>query len=134
MSSDDLEDQDGVIPVSDEPIPAPFLAVRQDASWEQESSDTRIALVLDWAAPLLERIQKMGLLGLKTDEDDEFNDLVNEVYDGVRNRLTRQDLIRAVMLSLGEKTVEESVALASEFRRDLRALDRPDVVDRFFRN
>lgn len=123
-----------IVPVTNEPIPDHLLDQREDPDWEQESSDTRIALVMEWAAPLLERVQTLGLIGLKVDDDDEFNELVDEVYDGVRNRLTRQDLVRALMLSLGEKLIEETTTMANQFKRDMRALDRPDVIERFFRS
>lgn len=123
-----------IVPVTNEPIPDNLLDQRLDASWEQESSDTRIALAMEWAAPLLDRVQKMGLLGLSVDDDDEFSELVDEVYDGIRNRLTRQDLVRALMLSMGEKTIKESTAVIKQSRSDLRALDRPDAIERFFQS
>lgn len=123
-----------IVPVADEPIPGDLLDQRLDATWEQESSDTRIALAMDWAAPRLEQVQRMGLLGLTVLDDDEFSELVDELYDGVRDRLTRQDLIRALMLVMGKRTIEESSTMASKAKQDLRALDLPGAVDRFFRN
>lgn len=121
-----------IVPVTNEPIPDNLLAGRDDAEWELESSDTRIALVMDWVAPRLERVQQLGLIGINVNDDDEFSELVDEVYNGVRDRLTRQDLIRALMLSLGERTIEDSSAMADRLKRDLQALDRPGSIERFF--
>lgn len=133
MSDDDRRDSD-LIPVSADPIPAEFRALRSDSSWEHESSDARVALVMEWAKPLLERIQQLGSLGLDVDTDDEFNDLINEVYNGVRDRLTRQDLVRAFLLNLGQTTAPEADEVGARMKRDLRALDRPGAVERFFQS
>jgi hypothetical protein len=131
MNDPDREEGDRV-PVADEAIPEEFLATRDDCSWERETSDVRIALTMDWVAPHLERLQLLQAIGLDAETDDEFNDLVNEAYDGVRDRLTRQDLVRALMLTVGEKIADTGGEMVASMRRDLRALDRPGAFERFF--
>lgn len=128
------DEQEGLIPVDGQPIPLMYRAVRLDSSWEQESSDIRIALVMAWAQPLLERLQQLASLGLDAETDDEFNDQINVVYNGVRDRLTRQDLIRSFLLQLGKDQAEAADEVGIRAKRDLRALDRPGAIDRFFQS
>jgi hypothetical protein len=128
------DEEEGLIPTTGAPIPAEHLALRQDSSWEAEQDDVRIAMVMEWAMPLLERIQQLASLGLDVKTDDEFSNMVDEVYNGVRDRLTRQDLVRALLLHMGQNTAADADEVGLKMDRDLRALDRPGAIDRFFQS
>ena len=128
------DEENEVIPVGGKPIPDPYLVGRSDQAWEKESSDVRISLVQEWAQGRLERVLQLGSLGLDPETDDEFNDLIDELYNGIRDRLTRQDLIRAMLLHLGMKLSADLEGVALKMKRDLRALDHEDSFDRFFRS
>lgn len=128
------DEENDVIPVGGKPIPDAYLVGRSDQAWEKESSDVRISLVQEWAQGRLERVLQLGSLGLDPETDDEFNDLINELYNGIRDRLTRQDLIRAMLLHLGMKLSADLDGVALKMKRDLRALDHEDSFDRFFRS
>jgi hypothetical protein len=107
-----------------DPLPKELLAQRHDADFEEGQDPVRVALTLEWAEPLLVRTQAAMALGADVDTDDQFNDLVSELWDGLRDRLTRQDLLYIALLFLNHKTEPQVKELLYEMRRDMSCLDR----------
>ena len=119
------------VPHGGDPIPEGLLLTRSDQDWELEDDDIRIAVVREWAAALLKRVQILAEMGCTVDEDDDFSDLVDELYNGVRQRLTRQDLIRSLLLTLGEKSMSEAARVARQAKAQVQLLDHQSIEEFF---
>ena len=81
-------------------LPAEQLAERDDPKWEGRQSDQRVRDARLYALPLLVNVMAAQALGADVKDDDQFSDLVDQLYDGLRNRLTRQDLLKAFLDTL----------------------------------
>lgn len=125
MSDDEDETREtDAVPTSGGKLPDNLLALRTvgESAFEHESSRARIAAAANWVRPLLVRIKVAVMLGADVDEDDQFSALVDEAYDGIRNRLTRQDLIVYMLDRVGETVDEEAYLVARQATRELDTL------------
>lgn len=126
MSDDEDETREtDAVPTSGGKLPDNLLALRTvgESAFEHESSRARIAAAASWVRPLLIRVKVAVMLGADVSDDDQFSALVDEVYNGIRNRLTRQDLIVYMLDRVGETVDEEANLLVGQAMRELNALD-----------
>ena len=106
-----------------EKLPEEWLSTRHDAAWEEKQSPTRVAEALVWAEPLLIRIQALMKMRDPDDGDLPETDLSVELYDGLRDRLTRNDLLYIALLWLNKRTDDQAEAIMVRAARDLELID-----------
>lgn len=116
----------------DDCLPVLNISRRRDGDWEHKSDPRRVAVTLAWAQPLQARIQALGHLGDTLDNNPEYERLVDELYDGLRNRLTRQDLLWIALTHLAERIGNGSVALVEGMGEELEDLDSEYGFERHF--
>lgn len=104
--SEEHQDQ-GIPQAGDDCLPVLNITGRRDQKWEHSHDPVRIAVVLDWAQALQARVQALMQLGDTIDNNPEFERLVDELYDGLRDKLTRQDLLWITLMHLNSRTSDE---------------------------
>lgn len=117
------EREGDVVPVSGDPLPSGLLALRRDAGFEIESNFDRIDRVEQWVKPLLLRLRVAVLMGADVMEDDQFSHLVDQVYDGVRERTTRNDLIASFLQNLVPHVEGEAARQVRQAKAQTARLD-----------
>lgn len=120
---DEIEETD-TVPTHGGKLPGNLLALRAvgESAFEAESSRARIAAAAGWVKPLLVRIKVAVTLGAIVDDDDEFSALVDEAYDGIRDRLTRQDLIVYLLDQVGTTVDGEADYLVRQASNEVDSL------------
>lgn len=116
----------------DDCLPVLNITGRRDRDWESRTDPVRTAIVLDWAQPLQARVQVLMQLGDTIDNNPEFERLVNELYDGLRDKLTRQDLLWITLMHLNGRTSEGVSTLVQSIDPDLNDLDHAHAFERHF--
>lgn len=119
-------------PTGDDTLPVLNTTGRRDMSWEEVHDPIRIALALDWAQPIQARVATLMRLGDTVDDNPEFGDLVDELYDGLRDRLTRQDLLWITLIHLAGRTDEDVDKLVDSVDEELEELDSSYGFQRHF--
>lgn len=105
-------------------LPQEYLDERCDAPWEtDDQSPIRVALAMEWAEPLLVAVQVAMDLGADDETDEQFNELTTNLYDGLRDRLTRQDLLYVALMFLNHKTAPVVDNIKLRQAADLAQLD-----------
>lgn len=100
-------------------LPAEQLAERDDPKWEGKYSDERVREARLYALPLLINVLTAQKLGADVRDDDQFSDLVDRLYNGTRNRLTRQDLLKAFLDALLPSAIKAADELLYEARAEV---------------
>ena len=72
-----------------------------------------------YALPLLINVLTAQKLGADVRDDDQFSDLVDRLYNGTRNRLTRQDLLKAFLDALLPSAIKAADELLYEARAEV---------------
>ncbi len=113
------------VPPPPEPLPDEWLFLRKhgERKFEREdrAKDERLREIQAWAKHMLARAIVAQDNG--ADEGDEqYMDLVDEMYDTIRNSLTRQDLIRGFLINVQEGAYREAARINLDFRAELDAL------------
>lgn len=86
---------------------------RRDGRWESRFNEVRIALMLDWAAPRVRRLNELLAVGEDTDNPG-YNKLLDELYNGLRDGLTRQDLLYIAVLGLTVQQDDAEISALAE--------------------
>ncbi len=136
MSDDDFdreENETAGVPVEDEPLPKRVLKLRNDHQFESYGSRVRTAMAKEWAKPVLTRVLVADRLGANVKDDDQFSDLVDALYNGVRDRLTRQDLLEFYLDTISDQVRDEVDRIALAARRQTQALDSARGFAKFIR-
>lgn len=110
-----------------ETLPEAWLLKRSDEDWETEHSTKRIEAARVFALPVMTRIfviQDLWKPSVQTDDD--FSALVDQLYDGVRDRLTRQDLVTAFIDPLNTLARKQAERIIVQSQREVRRLTEPD--------
>lgn len=105
------------------PLPDLYLETRKDHRWELYHKEERVAQVLERVEPILVRIQALMTLGADVMEDDEFSDLVDEMYRTLRDGLTRQDLLWCALLHLHGRIEDKGPSMVRQALHALSATD-----------
>lgn len=111
-------------------LPVKWLRARRDEKWEMDQDIVRVGLALEWAEPLLVRVQAAMAMGAEMEEDDQFSALTDELYNGLRQRLTRQDLLWVAMMFLHHRTEGQVDNIMERAGADLESLESPEGMDR----
>lgn len=104
-------------------LPAEQLVQRNDPEWEDKCSRKRIEAARVFALRVMTRILAVQMTcnpDVKTDDD--FSALVDELYDGLRDRLTRQDLLMAFVEPLNKLAWPQAERIVAQVQRDLRKM------------
>ncbi len=101
------------------------LLSRSDQDWERMTSNARIGRVRSWAADAVFAMGVAQALGGDVDKDDQFSAMVDRVYDGLRDSLTRQDLLVMVLTTIMEEQNFRVSRVLQTQGRQLRQLDDP---------
>lgn len=108
-------------------LPEAWLLKRSDEDWETQQSTQRIDAARAFALPVMTRIfavQELWHPDVQTDDD--FSALVDQLYDGVRDRLTRQDLVAAFIDPLNPLAHKQAERIIAQSQREVRRLTEPD--------
>lgn len=111
-------------------LPVEWLRARHDERWEMDQDIVRVGLALEWAEPLLVRVQAAMAMGAEVEKDDQFSALTDELYNGLRQRMTRQDLLWVAMMFLNHRTEGQVDNIMYRARADLESLKNPKGRDR----
>lgn len=104
-----------------EPLPPERLAQRHDAPWERTESRRRIKYAKRWATRRAGEILAAQALG-GDPSDKDFMDRVDAMYAGLRDRLTRQDLLRVFMDHISPAANEHADQIRASFDAEVDSL------------
>lgn len=108
-----------------DPLPQELLETRSDEDWEHDwddRQDERISAAVKYAKTVLSELFVIQHLGGQ-ESDDEFMDIVDDLYNEIKNALTRQELVRAFLSVLAPKAKERSKRIISRMERDMVGVD-----------
>ena len=104
------------------PLPYAMLVERKslEPDWERNEvvSVEDLARAQEWALSKLTNLFIAESLG-GTTEDDDFSARVDEVYDTLRDSMTRQDLIVGFLFNIYQEARAKADKQLEEFQKDL---------------
>lgn len=113
-----------------EPLPGAWLGLRaaRNHAWEDynRASEEKLREIKAWAEEALVNLFIEEDLGLKK-SDPAYGARVDDLYDTIRNALTRQDLIIGFLTTVQESAQRRAAEQLKEFNRQLEQLTDPDV-------
>ena len=113
-----------------EPLPGAWLGQRaaRERIWESynRASEDKLREVQAWAEEALTNLFVQQDMGLDP-SDPSYGARIDDLYDTIRNALTRQDLIVGFLSTVQKNAQDKAKEQVKEFRRQLQQLTDPDV-------
>lgn len=108
-----------------EPLPSKCLSQRseRDSKWEyaDRAGEAKLREIQAWAEELLAGLFIAQELGGGYD-DPQYVARLDDLYDTIRNALTRQDLLLGFLLNVQERAQKRAVRQRKEFNEELNKL------------
>lgn len=106
-----------------EDLPAKWLRQRdaREPRWEglDRAGEEKLRDIQAWAEEELTKLFMSQELG-SDHRDPAYVARINDLYDTIRNSLTRQDLIMGFLINIQTRAQENANARMEDFQRDLR--------------
>lgn len=106
-----------------EELPAKWLRQRdaREPKWEglDRAGEEKLRDIQAWAEEELAKLFMAQALG-GSPKDPAFVAQINDLYDTIRNALTRQDLIMGFLINIQNRAQENANARMEDFQRELR--------------
>lgn len=112
-------------PQKPEALPGRWLSIRRRTEHKFESldraGDEGLRNIQAWAKERLTEIMIARHLG-GDEKDEDFMDQVDDLYDTIRNGLTRQDLVLGFLINVNEEAAKDANDRLEGFSRELREI------------
>lgn len=105
------------------------LVSRSDQEWEMKTSEARIERTRAWLRGAVVDVSIAQALGGDVEKDDQFSAMVDRMYDGLRDSLTRQDLLAMVLSYVYEEQRSVVDSILRRQSNDLGRLNHPKQRD-----
>lgn len=109
-----------------EPLPGAWLGQRaaRERDWENynRASEEKLRNTLAWAESVMVSLFLEQDMGSLTPSDPRYGARVDDLYDTIRNSLTRQDLIVGFLSVVQASAQEKAKQQLEEFKKQLNQL------------
>lgn len=118
-------------PQKPEPLPAEWLATRKfrESRWERldRAGEKKLREIQKWATEFMANIFVAQRLGAN-ETDADYMDRVDEMYDTIRNALTRQDLLVGFLINVHDAAINRADEILGSFNDELEDLTGPGAA------